>query len=127
MLDHMPERRKFHRLAVSVAAVIKGKDDVARGRVTNITPDGLAVHLDDDFLVVPDEPVTVTIYLDGSDQSHAVPGLHARMLWIDAKEVVVQFRPMSLTNHTRLMDIISLVGDGDQVSILKIASRSAKS
>lgn len=111
MEDPMPERRGFTRVALSVAATLKARDDIAVGLVENISLNGLCMQLQNEIILEADELVTADLYLNESDQCQSILRLHGRVARMDEKGVGAQFRQMSLTNHTRLIKIISFVGD----------------
>lgn len=115
MTDIKLERRGFTRKDLSFAAVVKVKDDVATGRIENISLSGLYVRLENDIFITPGEPVTVAIHLDGPDQSHSILCLHARVVRMDEKGMGLRFRPMTTTNYERLMEIIALM---EEVSLI---------
>jgi hypothetical protein len=116
MSDHMPERRGFPRADSSFVAVIKGISDVAIGRIHEIGLDGVYIRLQTDIMIINDEFVTVSIYAEGSEENDSSFQVQGRVVWIDEKEVGIQFRPMTVVNQDRLLEIISFLGDQDQIA-----------
>jgi hypothetical protein len=104
----MPERRGFPRIAVSVAAIIKGKDDIVVGLVENISLGGFYTHVQNQISIEVGEEVDVDVYLNESDQCHSVLKLPARAVWVNERGIAVQFRPMTSTERTWLTTIINL-------------------
>ena len=116
MPDKKPERRKFTRVALSVAAIIKGRDDIAVGRIENISLNGLFICLRNEIFIEPEELVTVDIYLNDSDHSYSILTVHGRAVRVDETGLGVQFRPMMLSDQAKLKGIIALMS-GDEVMI----------
>lgn len=116
MNDYKHERRGFARADFSFAALIEGKNDVVNGRARDISINGLFVHLENEFFASPGDLVTVTVYLDGSEQRYSIFKLDCRVVRIQEDGVGVQFRPMTLTNHKRLQAITSFVSCVDASS-----------
>ena len=114
MSEKRPERRKFTRVALSIAAIIKGKDDIAVGRIENISLSGLYMRLRNEIFMDPEELVIVDIYLNDSDNCYSILTLHGRAARITETGVGVQFRPMTLGDQARLKGIIALMS-GDEV------------
>jgi hypothetical protein len=113
MAEEKSERRRFTRVALSIAAIIKGKDDIAVGRVENMSLSGLYMRLRNEIFIDPDELVTVDVYLNDSDSSYCILTLHGRAVRVTKKGVGVQFRPMAIRDQTRLKGLISLMS-GDE-------------
>lgn len=109
MSSKRPERRRFTRVALSVAAIIKGKDDIAVGRIENLSLNGLYMGLRNQIYIQAEELVTVDIYLNDSDRCYSILSLHGRAIRVDDGGVAVQFRPMTVTDQSRLEGIISLM------------------
>lgn len=108
MMPRGPERRAHNRVAVSVAAIIKGKEDIAVGLVENISMGGFYVRLKTQMSIDQGEEVTVDIYLNESDQTRSVLKLGAKIVWLSEKGMGVQFLPMAPAEQNRLMTIIEL-------------------
>jgi hypothetical protein len=115
MSDERPERRRFTRVAVSVAAIIKGKDDIAVGRIENVSLNGLYMCLRNEIFIEKEELVTVDIYLNDSDSCYSILTLHGRAVRVEETGVGVQFRPMTISDQTTLKGIISLVSGGESM------------
>jgi hypothetical protein len=113
MSDKKPERRRFTRVALSIAAIIKGKDDIAVGRIENMSLNGLYVHLRNEIFIEPEELVIVDIYLTDSDNCYSILKLHGRAVRVTETGVGVQFRPMTIADQTRLEGIISLMSSDE--------------
>lgn len=113
MSKERPERRRFTRVALSIAAIIKGKDDIAVGRVENMSLSGLYVRLRNQALISPEELVIVDIYLNDSDNCYSILTLHGRAARVTETGVGVQFRPMVVADQIRLKGLISLM-PGDE-------------
>jgi hypothetical protein len=108
MEDHMPERRGSSRVAVSVAAVIKGKDDIVVGLVENISMGGFYMHPQHKIALQAGEAVAIDIYLNESGQSHAILKLHAHTVWVNERGIGVQFGSMTSADQTWLQAIINV-------------------
>lgn len=115
MSDKRPERRKFTRVALSVAAIIKGKDDIAVGRIENMSLNGLYMRLRNEIFIESEELVIVDIYLNDSDNCYSILTVHGRAVRVSDKGVGVQFRPMTVPDQTRLKGLISLMS-GDEAA-----------
>jgi hypothetical protein len=113
MPDKKPERRRFTRVALSVAAIIKGKDDIAVGRIENLSVNGLYMGLRNQIYIEAEELVTVDIYLNDSERCYSILSLRGRAVRVDEKGVAIQFRPMALADQHRLTGIISLMSGED--------------
>jgi hypothetical protein len=113
MTEKKPERRRFTRVALSVAAIIKGKDDIAVGRIENMSFNGLYMCLRNEIFIERDELVIVDIYLNDSDSCYSVLTLHGRAVRVDETGVGVQFRPMTVSDQCRLQGIISLMTEDE--------------
>lgn len=100
-------------MALSIAAIIKGKDDIAVGRVENMSLNGLYVRLRNQIFIDPEELVTVDIYLNDSDSCYSILTLHGRAVRVTETGVGVQFRPMAVADQIRLKGLISLMA-GDE-------------
>ena len=107
-----PERRGFLRVGLSVAAMLKQQDDYAIGRIENISLSGLYILLQNEISLLPDDLVTVDLYLHDPSQCRSVLSLAARVARVDKRGVGLQFRPMSITDHNRLQAISSMVSSG---------------
>lgn len=113
MSDKRPERRRFTRVALSVAAIIKGKDDIAVGRIVDLSLNGLYMRLRNEIFIEPEELVIVDIYLNDSDNCYSILTVHGRAVRVNEMGVGVQFRPMALTDHIKLKGIISLMSGNE--------------
>lgn len=100
-------------MALSIAAIIKGKDDIAVGRVENMSLNGLYVRLRNQIFIDPEELVTVDIYLNDSDSCYSILTLHGRAVRVTETGVGVQFRPMAVADQIRLKGLITLMS-GDE-------------
>ncbi len=103
-------------MALSIAAIIKGKDDIAVGRVENLSLSGLYVRLRNQIFISPEELVIVDIYLNDSDSCYSILTLHGRAVRVTETGVGVQFRPMALSDQNRLKGLISLVSEDEGVA-----------
>lgn len=100
-------------MALSVAAIIKGRDDIAVGRIENLSLNGLYMGLRNQIYIEADELVAVDIYLNDAERCYSILSLHGRALRVDERGVAVQFRPMALSDQQRLEGIISLMSGED--------------
>jgi hypothetical protein len=116
MTDHAPERRGFPRIAVSVAAIIKGKDDIVVGLVENISLGGFYMHAQNRIFIEAGEAVTVDIYLNDSDQIHSILKLRARTVWVNEKGIGVQFGPMTPSDQTWLKAVMNFLAAEDSAA-----------
>lgn len=103
-------------MALSIAAIIKGKDDIAVGRIENISLSGLYMRLRNQIFMEPEELVIVDIYLNDSDNCYSILTLHGRAARITETGVGVQFRPMTLSDQARLRGIIALMSDDEAIT-----------
>jgi hypothetical protein len=119
----MPERREFDRVPLSVAAVLKSTDDIAVGRIENISLSGLYMRLQNQITVQVEDLVTVDLYLHDPDQCYSILSLHARVARIDERGMGVQFRPMAIASHNRLRTITAAIaaedGNSDEEAFLQ--------
>jgi hypothetical protein len=86
------------------------------GRIYDIGLDGVYISLQTDTIIINDEFVTVSIYPDRSEKNEFSFQVQGRVVSIDGEEVGIQFRPMTVANQNRLMEIISFVEYEDQMS-----------
>lgn len=98
-------------MGVAFVAAITEADEVIIGYVANIALDGVYVRLTDET-IIDDEFVTVRISREGAEEGYA--NFQGRVMWIDRDGVAIQFRPMTLENQDRLLEIMFLVGEQNQ-------------
>jgi hypothetical protein len=72
MLDHMSEWSGFPRVSASVAAIIKGKDDIVVGLVENISLGGFYMHLQNQMTIEAGEAGTAERQTDGGARLRSI-------------------------------------------------------
>ena len=101
---------------MSVAAIIKGKDDIVVGLVENISLGGFYMHVQNRISIQAGEAVVVDIYLNDSDQIHSILKLHARTAWVNEKGIGVQFGPTTSSDQTWLKAVMNFLAAEDDTA-----------
>jgi hypothetical protein len=105
--DGFPNRR-IVKPESPLKAVIECGDYATGGWVENLTLDGLYVRLKNHNFTVSKERVSVNLFLAASN-APSILKIDARIVQVDETGVALQFRPMALSDHTRLKAIIAFV------------------
>lgn len=105
------ERRKITKPEKPLRAVIECGDLVFGGLVETLTLDGLYVRLRRHAFSISKERVSVDLFFAASN-GPSILTIDARIVQVDETGVVLQFRPMVLSDHDRLKAIISFISPG---------------
>jgi hypothetical protein len=102
------ERRRLAKPEKPLKAVIECGDVLAGGLVESLTLDGLYVRLKRHSFSMSKERVSVDLFLAASN-GPSILTIDARIVHVDETGVALQFRPMALSDHTRLKAVIAFI------------------